>query len=227
MKKFFVIAAMLLAGFTASAQINIGAGYLNENWALKEGSNKAGNIALNGFYAGASYNIPIVEGLGVAPGAYFTMAFGYLRDTEGSKDIYKVGSYALQAPMSSMSIIVPVHVTYSMDLGPGKAFAYLGPAFQYGLKLKSELTTNNGDLNALISEFAGKDAFVFENAYAKDDSGNRDMKPFDVKLDVGFGYNWKFLQFNAGYTWGFLNRDTDEDASAHANGIHAGIAVVF
>ena len=76
MKKFFVIAAMLLAGFSASAQINIGAGYMWDFWAQKNGSSKAGSRSMSGVYAGVSYNIQIVEGLGLAPGAYFSWATG-------------------------------------------------------------------------------------------------------------------------------------------------------
>ena len=39
MKKIFTVAVMLLAGFTAFAQLNIGAGYQNEMWSAKNGDN--------------------------------------------------------------------------------------------------------------------------------------------------------------------------------------------
>ena len=83
MKKFFVIAAMLFAGFTASAQINIGAGYMWDFWSLKDGSQKDGTYNMSGVYAGVSYNINIVEGLGIGPGAYFSWATGVMKDENG------------------------------------------------------------------------------------------------------------------------------------------------
>lgn len=218
MKKILVIAALLLAGFSASAQVHIGAGYMWDFWAQKQGSNKAGTINMNGVYAGASYNIQVVEGLGIAPGAYFSWATGIDLDKDGKKvegDLLGIsGKYG----HTHMALTIPVHVTYSMDLGAGKAFAYLGPAFQYGLSLKSFV-------KASTSSSEGKK--VSENLFAKDEDGNRVYSPFDVKLGVGFGYTWKFIQANVGFDFGFLDRDPLDNFKANANAVHAGIAFVF
>ena len=220
MKKFFVIAAMLLAGFTASAQINIGAGYLWDFWSAKhDGSKAAGGYTLNGVYAGASYNIKLVEGLGLAPGAYFSWATGFTTNAEGKKS-----NPAVKA--DHMALTIPVHVTYTAELGPGGFFAYLGPAFQYGLSLKNYGTTVSGD-GIEISLDGDKDKAY--NMFKKNDDGNRLNVPFDVKLGVGFGYNWKFLQANVGFDFGFLDRDANKEDKykQHANAVHAGIAFVF
>ena len=223
MKKFFVIAAMLLAGFTASAQINIGAGYMWDFWSAKHGNNKVdGGYSMNGIYAGASYNINIVEGLGVAPGAYFTWATGNVLNDEGKK---LIDSPNASWKVSHMALTIPVHLTYSMDLGPGKAFAYLGPAFQYGLSLKEVIS---GAVTIVDDAEIGISTKP-ENMYKKDSEGNRATSPFDVKLGVGFGYNWKFIQANVGFDWGFLDRDPNKEDKfhQHANAVHAGIAFVF
>ena len=219
MKKFFVIAAMLLAGFSASAQVNIGAGYIWDFWAAKNGNNKTdGGYSLNGVYAGVSYNINLVEGLGLAPGAYFHWATGYTTNADGKKS-----NPAVKA--DHMALTIPVHLTYSMDLGPGKAFAYLGPAFQYGLSLKNYSAT--ATIADGVDVTIGGDKSKATNWFKKNDEGNRLANPFDVKLGVGFGYNWKFIQANVGFDWGFLDRDPEDNFKSHANAIHAGIAFVF
>ena len=225
MKKFFVIAALLLTGFTASAQLNVGAGYMWDFWSIKDGSQKDGTYNMSGVYAGVSYNINIVEGLGIAPGAYFSWATGVMLDADGKKVEKTLAGLTGKVGTTDMELTVPVHITYSMDLGAGKAFAYLGPAFQYGLSLKSwtKFSSKNSNSNS-----------VSENLFAKDkDSGVRLNNPFAVKLGVGFGYNWKFIQANVGFDFGFLNRaktssnDNDGSYKMNANAVHAGVAFVF
>lgn len=225
MKKFFVIAALLLTGFTASAQLNVGAGYMWDFWSLKDGSQKDGTYNMSGVYAGLSYNINIVEGLGIAPGAYFSWATGVMRDENGNKAQDTISGITGKIGTTDMELTVPVHITYSMDLGAGKAFAYLGPAFQYGLSMKT--WTKFSAKNSAHNE-------ISENLFAKDkDSGVRLYNPFDVKLGVGFGYNWKFIQANVGFDFGFLNRaktssnDNDGSYKMNANAVHAGVAFVF
>ena len=235
MKKFFVIAALLLAGFTASAQANIGAGYMWNFWSHKNGNSKTGTDMMHGIYAGVSYNIGLVEGLGIAPGAYFLWGTGVGQNANGKprKDVVAVGENSSITTYGTtyMGMQVPVHLTYSADLGGGKFFAYLGPAFEYGFSLKSWMknqTVINGK-KGKVSWGDDSDA----NLYKMNEANERYNNPFDVKLGVGFGYNWKFIQANVGFDFGFLNRDktrfTDPDSNAkcNANDVHAGIAFVF
>ena len=190
MKKILIAAALILAGFTASAQLRVGAGYLNTNFGAKNDA-----FVLNGVYAGVAYNIPIVEGLGIAPGAYFSWATGPLKTSVG-----KLGT------CNNMAINIPVDVTYSMELGPGTAYAYVGPAFQYGLALNFD------------------DGFTEWTLYK-----NNVVKPIDVKLGVGFGYVYGHLGFNVGFDWGLLDLNDGYwvNKTAHAINIHAGVAFVF
>ena len=86
MKKIFAIvlsAAALLMGAQAYAQLSVGAGWLNstETTTVKAGNTSSSAASnLNGFYAGAQYNINIVSRLGVAPGVYFSGLFGKRTD---------------------------------------------------------------------------------------------------------------------------------------------------
>ena len=223
MKKLFVIAALLLAGFTASAQANIGAGYMWNFWSHKNGSTKGDTYSMHGVYAGVSYNIKLVEGLGLAPGAYFLWGEGVKQDNNGKPYKTVIGGTTTTMGTSYMGLQVPIHLTYAADLGPGKFFAYLGPAFEYGFSLKT-WTRVKGSAEGNVTS---------ANLYKMNSSNERYNNPFDVKLGVGFGYNWKFIQANVGFDFGFLNRDktryTDPDSTlkCNANDVHVGIAFVF
>ena len=63
MKKIVTIlsaALLLLAGTNAFAQMSVGAGYVNSTNSLKFSKNgDASTTAINGFYAGVGYTIPI------------------------------------------------------------------------------------------------------------------------------------------------------------------------
>jgi hypothetical protein len=223
MKKFFVIAALLLAGFTASAQANIGAGYMWNFWSHKNGNSKTGTDMMHGIYAGVSYNIGLVEGLGIAPGAYFLWGTGVGQDANGKPRKTVIGGVTSTTGTTYMGMQVPVHLTYSADLGGGKFFAYLGPAFEYGFSLKTWTKVKG----------SGEGNITSENLYKMNEANERYNNPFDVKLGVGFGYNWKFIQANVGFDFGFLNRDKtrftnpDSNFKCNANDVHAGIAFVF
>lgn len=223
MKKFFVIAALLLAGFTASAQANIGAGYMWNFWSHKNGNSKTGTDMMHGIYAGVSYNIDLVEGLGIAPGAYFLWGTGVGQDANGKPRKTVIGGVTSTTGTTYMGMQVPVHLTYSADLGGGKFFAYLGPAFEYGFSLKTWTKVKG----------SGEGNITSENLYKMNEANERYNNPFDVKLGVGFGYNWKFIQANVGFDFGFLNRDKtrftnpDSNFKCNANDVHAGIAFVF
>ena len=223
MKKFFVIAALLLAGFTASAQANIGAGYMWNFWSHKNGNSKTGTDMMHGIYAGVSYNIGLVEGLGIAPGAYFLWGTGVGQDANGKPKKTVIGGVTTTEGTTYMGMQVPVHLTYSAELGGGKFFAYLGPAFEYGFSLKTWTKVKG----------SGEGNITSENLYKMNSANERYNNPFDVKLGVGFGYNWKFIQANVGFDFGFLNRDKtrftnpDSNFKCNANDVHAGIAFVF
>ncbi len=218
MKKFLIIAAMLLAGATASfAQLHVGAGYYGELMTTRwnEGNLKHKTSGdMHGFYAGASYNIAVSEiGIGLAPGVYFNFA------GEIDKDRYT------DTFTRRLSLEVPVHVTYSHDLGPGAIFGYAGPAFNVGLSFKS-----TGKYYDEISEEWEK---ATANLYKPVDGVKSQMHRFDCKFGLGVGYKWEHLAANFGWDFGLLNqirgeyRDKNVKNSIHIHSWHFGVAYVF
>lgn len=120
-------AALLLVGTNASAQLSVGAGYLNSS--EKTQAKNVEKADLNGFYAGAHYNVPLVAGLGVAPGLYVDMLFGK----------QEANNY------TELALNVPVNLNYSFVLGRDtKVFVYAGPVFQYGLLSRTKASASVG-----------------------------------------------------------------------------------
>lgn len=73
MKKFGIIALFALISVAASAQINVGAGYLQSTatYQAKSGAD-VNSTKSNGFYVGLGYEIPLMQGLSVTPGIYYS-----------------------------------------------------------------------------------------------------------------------------------------------------------
>ena len=129
MKKFVTFIAVLLAGATAFAQVHIGAGYLQQNNDFANG--KDSDTALNGFYAGASFDLPFsVDGLSLSPGVYYS----YLTGTSSASILG--GAISGSATTVEQYITVPVFFKFSVPVGPGNLFCNAGPEFAYGLSSK-------------------------------------------------------------------------------------------
>ena len=92
MKKIVTIlsaALLLLAGTNAFAQMSVGAGYVNSTDALRFGKNDdASTTAVNGFYAGVGYTIPITSLINFTPGVYYEFL--------ANKDVASVGGLTAQ-----------------------------------------------------------------------------------------------------------------------------------
>ena len=220
MKKFLITAALLLAGATAAfAQFHLGAGYYGEystaSWKDGDIKHRESGI-LNGFYLGGSYNIAFdgVEGLGIAPGAYFTFVGGHR--WEGLEWGYN----------HRTAIDIPVHITYSHDLGPGAIFGYAGPAFNVGLGYKRSVKWYNDE--------SGKYEKLTYNYYKikhLEDEGV--FHRFDCKLGLGVGYRWEHLAADFGWDFGLINQYRNEirkapgKNKAHIHSFHVGVAYVF
>ena len=129
-------AAALLAGVEASAQMSVGAGYLNITQSFDNTSANG-----NGAYAGLSFNIPLAGGFGIAPGVYYTFS-NYKQDAAWG---------LLKGSTTEHAINVPLNLNFGYNLARDmRAFIFGGPTFQYGLssKTKTDLAgaaTVNGD----------------------------------------------------------------------------------
>jgi hypothetical protein len=189
MKKILTIATMLLIGITASAQLQVGAGFMYE---MVQGDY---DTNLSGLYAGASYNIKIAGNFGVAPGVYYTV--GNKRSDGWTT--------------TDHNILVPVYLNYAFPVGPdAEFFVFAGPSANMGLvydshlkintKARIEASNNNwysGGDDAIIPRFDIKGGggvgfkyshFVFTVGY---DYGflERDDNHFNL-LHAGFAYSF-------------------------------------
>ena len=182
---------------------------------FREDGRKYETAERHGVYAGASYNFAITSfGLGIAPGAYVSWTGGVTRLSNGSKDIIREGDYVSRHGTRHLAITLPVHVTYSMDLGPGAAFAFAGPAFQVGLDYRDYQIGKS--INGRFKE-------VTDNQFGK----NYDYRPCDLKLAFGFGYRWRYLQAHLGVDFGMIDRVPADYLSNHIHSIYMGAAYVF
>jgi len=190
MKKLLLTAAAaLFSGFCAFAQLQVGAGFLYEF--------RTDSDALSGLYAGATYNIGIAKGLGIAPGLYYSIA-------NHKEDYTRTTDQALN---------VPIHFNYGLQAGPGKLFFYAGPTFALGLaynsKTKVKVTKARIELSGDIDYYK-----------------NLDYNRFDVKLGGGVGYAIAdHYIFNVGFDYGLLDRSKENDI--HFSNLHAGFAYAF
>ena len=126
MKKIFatlLAASLMLLGTQAFAQISVNAGYLNSS--MKVGSADPSNA--NGAYAGVSFNVPLVGGLAIAPGVYYSMIT--------SKSTASLGTIASgSGTFMEHAINVPLYLNFGTNMASDmRIFLFAGPTFQYRL----------------------------------------------------------------------------------------------
>lgn len=218
MKKLFVsifAATMLLMGTDAFAQLVPGAGYLfSHEKGVSEKTSEQEVYKLNGFYVGASYNIPIVGGLGVAPGLYADMLF-----YNGSATLY--GVFTTSQHYTELALNLPINLNYRLEVSDNFSLcAFAGPVFQVGLVARS---TYNTRLDY---------AFIHVNegeAYNHYNSDNGDMNRFNIYAGGGLGFQVGDLLFTVGYDHNLLNIDksSDEGWKTNRNQIKVGVNFAF
>ncbi|MBQ1718545.1 MAG: outer membrane beta-barrel protein, partial [Bacteroidales bacterium] len=149
MKKIILTLALAaVAAIGAHAQIGVGVGYASTS--LK-GDNTTTN--LGGLTFGATYNIPLVNGLAVAPGIQFAMQ-NYKEDANN----YRKENY----------IAIPVMFNYGIELVDGiKVVPYLGPTLSYGI---SGVVKGGGSLFGLTLTTGEVNLYGDNSTYA----------PFDI-----------------------------------------------
>lgn len=214
MKKIFatlLAASLMLIGTMANAQMVTGAGYFFAS--EKSGSSDA--IAHHGFYLGASYNVPIVAGLGVAPGIYLDMlAYGKSAANGGSW-----ASYYVSGQYREFAVNVPINVNYKLNLGNNAALVvYAGPTFQVGI---ASTTTVTGEVSVLGYKVSDGEKY---NHY---DSDHGDRNRFNMSVGGGVGFEVGDILFTVSYDRSLLNYLKSDNYSASRNMIKAGINFVF
>ena len=209
MKKVFafvaVAAAMLVAG-TASAQLSVNAGFLSNTAKVHTETTALGVTKTNdtsavlgsGFYAGGSYNVELVGGLGFAPGIYFDMIT--------KKEETKAAGVTSTTNSTLMDINIPLMLNYKLTFGDDFAvFAFAGPDVVFGLSAKSK-TVIKSPLGETTTE---------TDAYKKEGNANKPaMTRFDLGLMFGAGVQFSSIRFEIGYELGLLNRLGEKETSA-------------
>ena len=220
MKKFILIAAALLIGIQANAQLIFNGGYLHatEQTSISEAGNTvSGTDLLDGLYAGAKYRFGldgITEGLSIAPGANLSFLFGRHAQT----DLFD--NFADKAILNQIALNVPVHVQYLFEITPDfKLEAWAGPTMQIGLY---DRVIDNGDNPTLIyNQF-------------KDIPGSVRTRPmaarslFNLYLGLGVGVEIsELIHVNVGYDFGLLNISTDPNAKVTRGLLRIGLGYNF
>lgn len=221
MKKIFVsflAASLMLLGTTANAQLVPGAGYLFASETSTYNGKTSDATSFHGFYVGASYNVPLAYGLGVAPGLYLDMLLHNENEAAGSSTL----GLAFNGSYRELALNLPVNLTYSLELGPVNLVAFAGPVFQCGLVSKTNLTdTIQGDiLGFKFSKTIGDQVNHYDS---EDPLRNR----FNIYLGGGLGVQVGDIMFTVGYDHNLLDIDAIDNVKTGRNQIKAGVNIAF
>ena len=199
-------ASLMLLGTQAFAQGSINAGYLNSTQSFKNSD----SVNSNGAYVGASYNIAIAGGFGVAPGIYYSL----IANNKGT------AAEILGIPVSGSTkfrehaINVPVYLNWGTDLArDSRFFVYAGPTVQYGLSSKTKGSVGVG-------------SYAADGIY--DNYKDGDQNPFNVYLGGGIGITVAGIQVSVGYDYGMMNLYKGDDAvQSKRSNIKIGVGFAF
>ena len=232
MKKIFAIvlgAALMLAGTNAFAQLSVGAGWLNSTETVKSGNNDPSKTNLNGFYVGGQYNLPIVAGLGVAPGLYVSGIFAKVNNSDSAYGV----SGSTNASSREFDLNVPVNVNYAFEIGGDfKVFVYAGPVFQLGIVSKAsyEASLSAGGLGVSTGKYT-TDNYSGKTYNAKNEEvGQHDggyQNPFNIYLGGGAGIQAGAFQVIIGYDHSLLNFSKNSNETASRSQIKLGVGYAF
>ncbi len=207
MKRFLLIFVMLAAAAgTAAAQVAIGAGYLNSTSTTKAVNST--DVTFDGFYAGASYGIPLSMGLGVAPGLYYS----YLKTGDG---LVISDNLSGGIEQTQQFISAPVHLYYATEATPDLRLSiYGGPTLDYGFSYKTVFKA---------SAFGAK--IEHEDDNFETDPNN---KHFDILIGGGVALDVAgILRVSCGYNFGLLDRYADDGITVTRRGLNVGLAFLF
>lgn len=232
MKKIFAIvlgAALMLAGTNAFAQLSVGAGWLNSTETVKSGNSDPSKTNLNGFYVGGQYNLPIVSGLGIAPGLYISGIFAKVNNSDSAYGL----SGSANVSSREFDLNVPVNVNYAFEIGRDfKVFVYAGPVFQLGIVSKAsyEASLSAGGLGLSTGKYT-TDNYSGKTYNAKNEEvGQHDggyQNPFNIYVGGGAGIQSGAFQVIIGYDHSLLNFSKNSNETASRSQIKLGVGYAF
>ena len=195
MKKIILTLALAAAAAVcANAQIGVNVGYTTKNFT--NGMSNEG-----GLFAGATYNIPLVNGICVAPGVEFAM-LNYTKDANN----YQKENY----------LAIPIMFNYGLELMDGfKLVPYIGPTFSYGL---SSVIKGGATVFGITATTGDIDMY-----------DGTDYNRLDIMIGGGVALDvMDMVRAFVGYNQGLLNRNNDTDGSViKTSGVNFGVAYLF
>ena len=194
-------AVMMTIATNSFAQMSVGAGYLHAGDQVTLKGLEPVETGMNGAYAGLSYNLPISDLIGIAPGLYYSLLLSNDSALEG----------LLNAKLREHFVNVPVYLNLGFQIGDNaRLFLFAGPTVQLGL-----ISTIEASAGSISS---GK-----VNRYK-----DSDYSRTNVLIGGGLGLNLSKIQITAGYDQGLFNLDTSNDGTKWIKRYaKAGIAYLF
>lgn len=205
-------ASLALIGTQAFAQLSVNAGYLNSSAKNPYGVKTDQPSNYNGFYAGVTYNIPIVSGLCVAPGVYYSFVGGQATKS-ASVSLPFVGTISQSATRTytEHAINGAINLNYGFQVARDmRAFVFAGPTLQYGLA--SQISVKG---EGVVNDKSTTD--LYENTY------NR----FNIFLGGGVGMEVANFQVTVGYDYGLMDMSKNTDVKTNRSGLKIGVGFLF
>jgi len=140
-----------------------------------------------GFHVGFTSEIPLIANLYFNPGLFFCSK-GYTQTTE-------VAGYTNKFTFNPYFIEIPLHIMFKLPISNSAIFGYVGPYFSYGI---AGNWTNREELSVVEPKIT-KDKIKFGS-----EKGDH-MKPFDMGLNIGAGFDVKHFQISVQYAIGLAN----------------------
>ncbi len=191
-----VAAAMLFAG-KANAQLNVHVGYAPQTYKTTTtvlGSDVSSTLDMNGFFAGADFNMPLSGDLRLDLGANIR----YNTKSEENSGI--------KTTLTQMLIDVPVLLNYGLELKRDfRIAAFAGPAISFALSGNTK------------TEIAG----VSTDSDWYDDGDNRGR--FDLSVMFGLSVDFTDFRLFGGYNLGLLNVSKVDGTTTKGNNWFIGL----
>lgn len=214
MKKLLVIAAALLIGMQANAQLIFNGGYLHQTeTTVNTEKNLSATDLQDGFYAGAKYRISldsITEGLSLNPGANVSFLFGR-HNNQGILDVMDDKAF-----MNQIAFNAPLHIQYLLEVTPDfKLEAWAGPTFQLGLYDR----VIDDDSNPTL---------IYNRFNALPASSVLPLNRINLLLGLGLGVEVsELIHINVGYDFGLFNLSTVTNTTVTRGLLRVGLGYNF
>lgn len=222
MKKIFsfvaVAAALLVAG-NANAQLSVNGGFLGNVLSTTYkytdalgNEHKSDTSYANGlgFYAGASYNVPITSFFGIAPGLYFSYA--------GKSEEKTTTGTKYTDVVDMMDLNIPILFNFKWEITDFFGImGFVGPNFRYGLNYKETYKYNDN---------ITKDYVI--TPYKKADGADKPaLSRFDLGVNFGAGVHFNAFRVEVGYNLGLLDIDNSKEYTTNSNHVYVGVGFAF